>query len=197
MCDSCAAGLSDDIIRGIFYGLLKKVLTIKPVKSVVDAVDKGVESIGIGSTEVYAARSDHDIGRKTALYVVASWFYENYVFNMTKNMLTKGQYLGICSCEVMRDIYLVIILQIYSSYMHGFRLETLITDTLSVFGAEYVNGIVSKVPAIQSLYVKKNKSVMDVGQRNAVVIKPEDDQTVRGSMAQPPPTQMPNRRRVL
>lgn len=148
MCDTCSKGLKDDVIRGVFYGILKKFLDYSPVGDVVNTVDKTVEGIIDGGSAIGSARKDMDTMKKAGLYILASWAYENWIYAYVKNMESRyaSDKFGLCACEVMRDLYLILILQLYSSYMHGFKLKTLITDAAAVFGADYIDKMAQQFP---------------------------------------------------
>lgn len=159
MCDRCVGGLKDDVIRGVFYGILKKVLNMGPLRKGVEVVDKTVEAVVPVSSSASKEGKERGIAKVMVVYIAASWFYENVLYKFISGMDMKipVDQFGICPCEFMRNVYLIVILQIYDSYMHGFRLHHLLTDFVAVFGADYVNKLIAMIPQFN---MNKKKSLI-------------------------------------
>lgn len=161
MCDSCKSGVTDVVLRGAYYFILKKVLDMGPAKAVVDIISGGLknvaEAVDSPSGTVFSTRADPDDMQKTAVYALASWFYENYLYNQLKsmNMNYSQDMWGICGCELMRDLYLVVILQLYSVIFRGFRVEPLITDIVAVFGADKIDKLLGGT----AFFMKKERAL--------------------------------------
>lgn len=135
MCDKCGHTMTDEALRSLFYLTLKKVLNTKLVAPIAGAITDGVEKVVDGSNSMYT-HGDKDIWRKSAVYFVASAVYDKFLYEkMQEWKLNAPAALGICPCELIRDLYLIVILQIYSIVMHGFKIYPLITDIASIIGA--------------------------------------------------------------
>lgn len=165
MCDKCNGELPENIIKGVFYGLLKKILDFSPINKVLSVVDKAAEAtidaVVDAPSAPFSARKDLDIAAKSAIYVISSVIYEKYIYAYIKSM--KLSYVkdmgGFCACEIMRNIYILFILQVYSWYMHGFKLKTLLSDIIAIFGTDYGYKLAMQLPAFSNVIGKKTTLV--------------------------------------
>jgi hypothetical protein len=153
MCDKCGNKPSDDIKRAIYYGILKQVLKWKPVKGALQSGEElvkdtvGGESKSQAEREVMREKSDKKLTvQKMALYALASFIYDNYLYGMKPKDAGGVHILGMCPCEVYRDVYILIIQQLYNAFMIGFNVQNLITDTIAIFGSARLDGLLEKLP---------------------------------------------------
>lgn len=161
MCDTCNGNLQENVIKGVFYGLLKKILDFSPINKVLSIVDKAAEAtidaVVDAPSAPFSTRKDLDIVAKSAIYAIASIVYENYIYSYVKSMSLNyvKDMGGLCACEIMRNIYVLFILQVYSWYMNGFKLKTLLSDIIAVFGTDYGFKLAQQIPAFKALSEKK------------------------------------------
>jgi len=148
MCDECGNKIADDVKRALYYGLLKQLMKWKPISKAIEGAEQIPEAV-VGIKPEKPATDRKYTAMKIGLYGVSSYVYENYLYVPG---VSKDTIMGMCPCELWRDVYLLVIQQIYDIAMVGFNLNNLLTDTIAIFGSSRIDQMIGMIPAAGNPY---------------------------------------------